>query len=127
MGLLIYLDDLKGSSVVARESANSFKDKLERAAKAAVGDDVGRLRQMQDAGFQPKELANRLPDKISEPQVLTLQGWHKAPLLIMRPLERIIYCVEQPDKQLQEMMDHHAEVKKQRQDMMKEQKLIRPS
>lgn len=113
MGLLIYLDDLKGSSVVVKESANSYKAKLAHVIKEAL--------------TEAEKVTFPLKPPATEPQVLTLQGWHKLPLLIMRPLERIIYCVEQPDRELQEMMDHHAEAKKQRQDMMKDPRLIKPN
>lgn len=112
MGLLIYLDDLKGSSVVARESANSFKDKLAHATKKAQ---------------QDKILQNELPPaKPAEPEVLTLQGWHKSPLVIIRPLERIIYFVEQPDRELEEMMKQQKEVAEQRREMMQKKNLIKP-
>lgn len=112
MGLLIYLDDLKGSSVVARESANSFKDKLAHATKAA----------------QAEVTSYRTPDgKPVEPEVLTLQGWHKSPLVIIRPLERIIYFIEQPDRELTEMMDQQKEVASRRREIMSNPKLIKPN
>ena len=114
MGLLIYLDDLKGSSVVVRESANSFKDKLAKA----ISDDWHRL---------AKENLDAKDGCLPDPHILTLQGWHKLPLVITRPLERIIYFIEQPDRELQEIMDHHAEVKKQRMDQMKNPRLIGPN
>ena len=102
MGLIIYLDDLKSSSVVVRESANSFKDKLEKAITEAT------------EKAHPGKIFEQEFHKPAEPVLLELQGWHKSPCVIMKPLEHITYFVEQPDSELKEMMDHQREMAKQR-------------
>lgn len=106
MGLLIYLDDLKSSSVVARETAKSFQDKLAKATNEANEGD-------------PRQTA-------IEPQVLELQGWHKSPLVIFRPLERIIYFTESPDAELKQMMDQQKEIAANRRKMMSDPQVITP-